>query len=133
PKTDPLTVIENIHDQGGLAVLSHPFDTLRQFYDRNLSAIAAAVDGVEVENSRCVRESFNRQACAFAAHHDLPMTGGSDGHFPMEIGRASTEFTGTLEDAIENGTTRPRGHGRNASGQVATKIQQARRALGRLQ
>lgn len=130
PKTDPLSVIENIHDQDGLAVLSHPFDTLRQFYDRDLEAIAAAVDGAEVENSRCVRESFNRQARAFATHYGLPMTGGSDAHFPMEVGRASTEFSGTLDGAIREGTTTPCGHGRYASGHVATKVHQARRAIG---
>jgi predicted metal-dependent phosphoesterase TrpH len=132
PKTDPLTVIETIHDRDGIAVLSHPFDTMRQFYDRNLPEIAAAVDGVEATNSRCVRPLFNRQARAFAAHHELAITGGSDAHFPMEVGRAATEFDGTLREALSEGTTTPRGRGRYLSGHVATKLQQGRRAIGRL-
>ena len=132
PKTDPLTVIDEVHEQGGIAVLSHPFDTMRQFYDRNLPELAAAVDGVEATNSRCVRPLFNRQARAFAAHHGLAITGGSDAHFPMEVGRAATEFEGSLRDAIRERTTTPRGRGRYLSGHVATKVQQARRALGEL-
>ena len=132
PKTDPLTVIDHIHDQGGIAVLSHPFDTMRQFYDRNLPELAVAVDGVEATNSRCVRPLFNRQARAFAAHHGLAITGGSDAPFPMEDGRAATEFEGSLREAICEKTTTPRGRGRYLSGHVATKVQQARRAIGGL-
>lgn len=130
PQTEPLTVVDRIHDQGGLAVLSHPFDSLRQYYDRDLDDLAAAVDGVEVENSRCVRESFNRQARAYATHHGLAMTGGSDGHFPREVGRAYTAVEGSLVDAIREGSTTPRGRGRYASGHVLTKVQQARRLIG---
>jgi predicted metal-dependent phosphoesterase TrpH len=129
PQTDPLSVVDAIHDNGGLAVLSHPFDALRQFYDTELETLAAAVDGVEVVNSRCVRESFNDQARAFADHHDVAMTGGSDAHFPMEVGRASTAFEGSLREAIEEGTTTPRGRGRYLSGHVATKVHQGRRAV----
>ncbi len=132
PQADPLTVIDAVHDHGGLAVLSHPFDTLRQFYERDLPAIAAAVDGVEAVNSRCVRPLFNRQARAFAAHHGLAITGGSDAHFPMEVGRAATEFDGSLRGALREGTTTPRGRGRYLSGHVATKLQQGRRALERV-
>lgn len=127
PQTDPLSVIDVIHDQDGLAVLSHPFDTLRQFYHTDLADLAAAVDGVETTNSRCVRESFNRQARAFAEHHGLAMTGGSDAHFPMEVGRASTAFEGSLREAIQEGRTAPRGRGQYLSGHVATKFQQGRR------
>ena len=129
PQTDPLSAVDAIHDRGGVAVLSHPFDALRQFYDTDLRTLAAAVDGVEAVNSRCVRASFNRQARAFAAHHGLAMTGGSDAHFPMEVGRATTEFEGTLTEAIREGTTTPRGRGRYLSGHVATKLHQGHRAV----
>jgi predicted metal-dependent phosphoesterase TrpH len=132
PQTDPLTVIDAIHETGGLAVLAHPFDTLRQFYDRDLPELAATADGVEAVNSRCVRPLFNRQARAFAAHHGLAITGGSDAHFPMEVGRAATEFDGTLRETLHQGTTTPRGRGRYLSGHVATKLQQGRRAIGRV-
>jgi len=131
PKTDPLTVVDHVHDQGGVAVLSHPFDALRQYYQTDLDALADAVDGVETVNSRCVRHRFNERAAAFAATHGLAATGGSDAHFPMEIGRAYTnvEGDGSLADAVREGSVRPSGRGRYLSGHAATKLHQCRTAI----
>jgi hypothetical protein len=138
PRSDPLTVVDWVHDHGGVAVLSHPFDTLRQHYETDLPAIAAAVDAVEGINSRCVVPRFNRRARAFAADHDLPTTGGSDAHFPMEVGRAYTRVetrgrTGgdALRDAVRDGRVSPAGRGGYVSGHVATKVHEFRTALGR--
>ena len=156
PQADPLAVIENVHEQGDVAVLSHPFDRLRQVYDRDLEAIAAAVDGIEVRNSRCVRRRYNEAASAFAARHGLAETGGSDAHFPREVGRAVTEYDAKIEagfeaeagtetevraegghedgrgvlDAIRAGETRGVGRGSYLSGHVATKLHQFRRSVG---
>jgi len=124
PQTDPLTVIDDVHDQDGFAVLSHPFDTLRQYYDEQLDEIATAVDAVETTNSRCVRESFNRRASRYATEHDLPEMGGSDAHFPMEVGRAYTVTERPLRAALDSGETQSRGRGRYVSGHVATKLHQ---------
>ncbi|WP_265108768.1 PHP domain-containing protein [Halosolutus halophilus] len=133
PQTDPLTVVDHVHEQGGVAVLSHPFDTLRQYYETDLDALADAVDGVEAVNSRCVRSRFNERAAAFAAAHDLAVTGGSDAHFPMEVGRAytSVEGDGALADAVRDGCVRPSGRGRYLTGHVATKFHQFRTATSR--
>lgn len=129
---DPLAVVDAVHDRGGFAVLSHPFDSLRQRYDACLSALAAAVDGVEAVNSRCVREAYNERARRFAASHGLAVTGGSDAHFPMEVGRAYTTFDPSLDlrEALSRGATDGRGRGRYLSGHVATKVQQAGSRLG---
>jgi predicted metal-dependent phosphoesterase TrpH len=129
PDTDPLTAIVDTHRQGGVAVLSHPFDSLRQRYTNDLDAIADAVDGVEVINSRCVRERFNREASEFAERYEVAKTGGSDAHFPHEIGRAVTNCQGPVLDAIREGATVPDGRGRYLSGHVFTKINQARSRL----
>jgi hypothetical protein len=129
PRADPLDVIENVHEQGGRAVLSHPFDTLRQYYEEDLATIAAAVDGVEASNSRCVRPAFNRRAAAFAERHGLPTVGGSDAHFPMEVGRAYTLADRPVLEALADGETAPAGRGGYLSGHVATKLHQARSRL----
>lgn len=129
PKTDPVGVVESIHDQGGIALLSHPFDELRQYYDADLEVIATAVDGVETANSRCVREAFNRRAREFADSHGLSVTGGSDAHFPMEVGRAYTTVPDRPREAIRNGTTAGVGRGRYLSGHVATKTYRAATAF----
>ena len=131
PQTAPVDVVEWIHDRGGVAVLSHPFDTLRQHYQTDLAAIARAVDAVESVNSRCVLPQFNRRARAFAKTHGLPTTGGSDAHFPMEVGRAYTETEGDLLDAVRRSEVRPGGRGGYVSGHVATKVHQFRTALSR--
>lgn len=128
PQADPLTVVDHVHDQGGIAVLSHPFDSLRQYYEADLEALADAIDGVETVNSRCVRHRFNERAAAFATAYDLPATGGSDAHFPMEISRAYTkiEGDGSIVNAVCDGRVSPGGRGRYLSGHVATKLHQFR-------
>lgn len=120
---DPLAVTEAVHDLGGVAVLSHPFDRFREYYDDGLEDLARTVDAVEVVNSRCVLERFNRRARRYAEAHRLPLTGGSDAHYPAEVGRAVTMVPrdrGVLE-AIASGSTRALGRGRYLSGHVATK------------
>lgn len=122
PPGDPLDVVDEVHARGGLAVLSHPFDPLREHYSEELDALAEAVDGVEVANSRCLRETYNRRARAFARRHDLAVTGGSDAHFPHEVGRAATLAPDDLVSDLSEGRTRVRGGGRHVSGHVRTKV-----------
>jgi predicted metal-dependent phosphoesterase TrpH len=130
PQGDPLDVIDWVHDHGGVAVLSHPFDTLRQYYTTDLRAIARAVDAVEGVNSRCVLPQFNRRARSFAVANGLPTTGGSDAHFPREVGRAHTEVEGDdLLYAVRRGNVSPTGRGGYLSGHVATKVHQFRTRL----
>ncbi|WP_247000697.1 PHP domain-containing protein [Halosolutus gelatinilyticus] len=125
PMADPLAVIDRVHDQGGLAILSHPFDSLREHYTADLEAIAKRVDGVEATNSRCVLPRFNRRARSFAESHGLAITGGSDAHFPMEVGRACTISDRPVLEAIRARATRTDGRGGYVSGHVATKLSDA--------
>lgn len=131
PQGDPLSVIDQIHDRGGWAILSHPFDRLREHYDTDLDALGSAVDAVEVLNSRCLRAQYNEHARAFAREHDLPVTGGSDAHFPMEVGRAYTTTTcdGPLTEALRRGETSSGGRAGYLSGHAATKLHQLRESL----
>lgn len=121
-RSDPLTAIDRIHEQDGLAVLSHPFDGLREHYTANLDDIAERIDGVEATNSRCVLPRYNRRARSFAEKHGLAITGGSDAHFPMEIGRAYTVCHRPVLDAINTGTTQTGGRGGYLSGHIITKL-----------
>jgi predicted metal-dependent phosphoesterase TrpH len=121
-KADPLTVIADIHGQNGVAVLSHPFDKLREHYTEDLDEIAEYVDGVEVTNSRCVFPWHNRNARSFAETYELAITGGSDAHFPMEVGRAYTLCDRPIRDAIREGDTDTGGRGGYLSGHIATKL-----------
>lgn len=122
PRGDPLAVIDQVHEQGGLAILSHPFDRLREYYTDDLDEIAARVDGVEGRNSRCVFPRYNRRARGFAETHGLAITGGSDAHFPMEVGRVRTVCDRPVLDAIRANDTDTEGRGGYLSGHVATKL-----------
>lgn len=129
PRAKPREVVSAIHDQGGLAVLSHPFDTFREYFDSNLELLASMADGVEVINSRCLRTSFNCRAQEFAEQNGLTPTGGSDAHFGVEVGRAVTVADGPVLEAIREGETTAVGRGRYFSGHIATKIHQIRSKL----
>jgi len=125
PQGDPLTVINAIHNQKGLAILSHPFDKLREYYTDNLDEIAGRIDGIEVLNSRCIVPQYNQRARTFAEEHNLAITGGSDAHFPMEVGRAFTICDEPILDAIRTDGTETGGRGGYLSGHIATKLNDA--------
>jgi len=130
PQTDPLTIIEHVHEQNGLAILSHPFDRLREYYQTDLEVIASQVDAVEAQNSRCLFPRFNRRAREFADRHNLAITGGSDAHFPMEVGRSTTVCDQPLREAIQSRSTQTAGRGGYLSGHTATKLNDLLRMVG---
>jgi predicted metal-dependent phosphoesterase TrpH len=72
-------VIEEIHKQGGLAVLPHPYK------DHNLTkALLEKIDIVEVFNSRCSTEE-NDKALRLAKRYNKPIIFGSDAHLYNEL------------------------------------------------
>ena len=77
---------DEIHAQGGLCVLAHPFE--RDPDADRLSPILDCLDGLEVWNGRANRKrpTANDEAAAFAAARSLPAFAGSDAHLPREIG-----------------------------------------------
>jgi predicted metal-dependent phosphoesterase TrpH len=87
---DHVAVIDEIHAQGGIAIVPHPFDSLRgsAFWlnDRD----ARLIDAVEVVNARCVFRRSNEAADRYADRYSLAKTGSSDAHFGAEIGNAGT-------------------------------------------
>lgn len=99
-------VIDEIHEQGGIAIAAHPFTwgLLRKpckFDKKELKKI----DGFETFNSRNTFRWENELAVQFAQKHKLAQTAGSDAHFGYEIGRAFTLFNGSLRDAIKKRKT----------------------------
>ncbi len=87
-------VLEAIHAQGGVAVLAHPTRSWRVVDPEAL----AAMDGVEIFNARAEWSRFpqaNPQARELWAQArrrrpGLFPTGGSDAHFPGEVGHGRT-------------------------------------------
>jgi predicted metal-dependent phosphoesterase TrpH len=101
---DPLEAIRAIHDQGGLAILAHPFTKTMSVDD----AVARALDGCEGFNARHSElpaiegTDPEPRVAAFARDYDLALTAGSDAHFYRELARARTIVSAsTLEEAKE--------------------------------
>ncbi|WP_418282364.1 PHP domain-containing protein [Halorubrum sp. DTA98] len=84
--------LDRIHDQGGIAVVPHPFQKTRHGVAAHVSDEQLAnADAIEVYNSRLFTGRANRQAETFAVRHGLPMTAGSDAHISEMVGQAVTE------------------------------------------
>jgi hypothetical protein len=98
-------VIEEVKEQGGIAVLPHPFK--REAISRDL---LVKFDAIEVFNARYWSWEYVKKALQTAADYRLPTTAGSDAHFYFEIGRGRcmAENAFTEEDvrrAILSGET----------------------------
>lgn len=75
--------VDKIKAQGGIAVAPHPFNPAR----KTGVVFKAKFDAVEVFNSHAYFLS-NPLAKRFAEQNHMPMTAGSDSHFPNEVGLA---------------------------------------------
>ncbi len=102
----PAEVIDEIHSQGGLAFIAHPFTwgIIRQAMQADWKEIKKA-DGFETFNARMTFKWENELAQQFAQKKRLAQTGGSDAHFCYEIGRAFTAFDGDFRTAVKKKKT----------------------------
>jgi predicted metal-dependent phosphoesterase TrpH len=80
--------VDKIREQGGIAVAAHPFSPARKTGVMS----KAKFDAVEVFNSQAYLLS-NPLAKRFAEQNKMPMTAGSDTHFPDEVGLAYVGVT----------------------------------------
>ena len=119
---------DEIHAQGGLVSIPHPFDPFRASHIRRapLEGLAAAgkIDMIEVFNSRVTLSRHNEEAAEFAARHRIPAIACSDSHSGFEIamsfnalpafatpdelreGLAENEWHGTRSTVLIHLTTR---------------------------
>lgn len=110
-----------IHEQGGLAILAHPFHpyirkhsqaALRHF-KRPEGLLEAGIDGLETHNSGIAGTGFNWIAAQIARKLGLAATAGSDAHTLGAIGTGETLFAGeSVEDlrhALINRRTKAKG------------------------
>ncbi|MHA1229327.1 MAG: PHP domain-containing protein [Candidatus Helarchaeota archaeon] len=82
--------INLIHDQNGIAVAAHPYRKSKKFGhkllglgDRIFDLDLDAIEGYNGNNSN----ASNHLAVKTAKKLNLPIIGGSDAHFPSEIGK----------------------------------------------
>jgi glycosyltransferase involved in cell wall biosynthesis len=79
--------IAEIHRQGGLAYVPHPFDRLHSIPDyEHLLPVLDEIDAIEIFNPRVAISEFNEEAARFAAKYRIPAGAGSDAHVPQGLG-----------------------------------------------
>jgi predicted metal-dependent phosphoesterase TrpH len=104
--------VERIHDQGGVAVVPHPFQESRSGVLAKIEPEElTAADAIEVYNSRLLTGRSNRQARRFAHRNGMPTVAGSDAHIAEMVGQAITHVdadersAAAILDAIREGRT----------------------------
>lgn len=82
-------VIEEIHDQGGIAILAHPFKYMKRI-DHYPTKIIEKLDALEIVNARWedLRLFPNNQMVHKLLSAVQGRSAGSDSHFALEVGRA---------------------------------------------
>jgi glycosyltransferase involved in cell wall biosynthesis len=79
--------IAEIHRQGGLVYVPHPFDRMHSVPDyEHLLNVVEDVDAIEVFNARVAVKSFNEEAVKFARKYRIPGGAGSDSHVAQGLG-----------------------------------------------
>ena len=112
--------IELVHEQGGLAIVAHPFNRIFRYsvqkpvMDRLLRQPELHPDGVETLNGSFAGIGSSQIAMRLArTRYGWTEIGGSDAHTTSAIGCAHTRFVGSgaagLREAILRGETAPAG------------------------
>jgi hypothetical protein len=93
--------IEQVHAQGGLAIVAHPFNRVfrhsvqRSVMNRLLAQPEVHPDGIETLNGSFAGIGSSQLAMSLARSvYHWAETGGSDAHTPTAVGCARTIFTG---------------------------------------
>jgi hypothetical protein len=104
-----------IHDQGGLAIIPHPFmpvyfGSIQPYMLRHLLE-SHHVDGIEMMSTVPIGARRRRQLDAFYKHNSERLgaaVGGSDCHFgARDIGQVLTVYEGDFRTAVQLRTARP--------------------------
>ncbi len=94
PGLGPLETVREIHDQGGVAYVPHPFDEIRgsRIQRDALDEVAPHIDILEVFNARNALPRYNARALDYAERNGLLAGAGSDAHTLGEYGRAYVDI-----------------------------------------
>ncbi|HEY2595315.1 MAG TPA: PHP domain-containing protein [Chloroflexota bacterium] len=133
--------VDAIHDQGGLAIVAHPFmpTWFASMTRRRLDSLLErrTVDGIELRHTAPVLPgTWKRLDEYYAAHRDRlgAAVGAGDSHFgAADIGRVVTVFEGSgatgLRASLEARTTSPRTGERPAPPGLRARLAQQQRSM----
>lgn len=81
--------IDKIHEQGGVAVIAHPFDRIRR---RGTQRTDLKADAIEVFNGRILFKKDLLKTIEHVKRMKILKTVGSDAHTPYELGKTYVEI-----------------------------------------
>ena len=110
---DAVKVIKEIKEQGGIAIIPHPFHYGQRFKE-DLKKYKDLIDGIEVFNARLPFGVNDKKALDYAKENNFTMTASSDAHFYAGVGYAYTvvEEANNLDEfkaGILKGQTKTKG------------------------
>ena len=82
-------LVREVNRAGGVVIPSHPYRAGSGIGDQVLTL--PGIGAIEGHNG-CNHRRFNQQAISAAGRLQLPVTGGSDAHRPVEVGSCHTVF-----------------------------------------
>jgi len=86
---EEVSTADEIHAQGGLVSIPHPYDPFRRSHIREAPLLqladAGKIDAIEVFNSRVTLARHNEQAGDLAARYGIPGIACSDAHSGLEV------------------------------------------------
>lgn len=99
-----------IHEEGGLAVLAHPFhpfitkhaEQAMRHFRRPEGLLEAGFDALEIHNSGIAGTGFNWLAAQIARRIGIAITAGSDAHTLGAIGTGETCFAGRSAEDLRH-------------------------------
>lgn len=94
PGLEPLETVRQIHEQGGVTYVPHPFDEIRgsRIQRDALDDVAPHIDILEVFNARNALPRYNARALDYARLHGLLAGAGSDAHTLGEYGHGHVDI-----------------------------------------
>lgn len=128
--------IAEIHAQGGLCILAHPFAWITSSVGSWAQALRSGhwkIDGVETFNASLPLPSMNQRAAALTAETKQAALGGSDSHHASTVGCGVTRFPGQsaadLYAAIRAGSTQAAGTGWGSRATASYLMARAQRSM----
>ena len=89
----PETVVEKVHELGGVCVAAHP-TRMGMGFDERIASLS--LDAIEVQSVN-MKHHEQRIAIGLSAHLGIPATAGSDAHQLEHVGRYTTAFDDPIQ------------------------------------
>ncbi len=123
-RISPEETIDRIHEQGGVAIVPHPYDPVCECV--KLARLGVRPDAVETINADALFFGLSKWLAERDAKNlEIPMVAGSDSHIPETIGDAYTVIdaeTASVDaviSAIKKGRVMPAGRATSARNKLA--------------